>query len=156
MTPEQLSSRFARDDNGALEDRRRFIALCGAAIAAVATGCIPPTRAAPRASDGRVRVSLADHPELSRDPGIARIRIEGTTETLLVIAAGAGAFTALSPVCTHRGCTVEPQGARLVCPCHGSTFDRGGQVVRGPAELPLRSHTVTVRDGMLEIAMESR
>jgi Rieske Fe-S protein len=49
---------------------------------------------------------------------------------------------ALSPVCTHQGCVVDVQGAALVCPCHGSTYDRRGQVVRGPAERPLTSYPV--------------
>lgn len=49
---------------------------------------------------------------------------------------------ALSLVCTHLGCTVSvtPQG--MVCPCHGSRFDRNGAVLSGPAEKPLIRLTV--------------
>ena len=46
-------------------------------------------------------------------------------------------FTAISLVCTHLGCTVESQVDGLTCPCHGSRFDRGGKVTRGPASRPL-------------------
>lgn len=46
-------------------------------------------------------------------------------------------FTALSLVCTHLGCTVTVTPEGMVCPCHGSRFDRTGQVLTGPAQRPL-------------------
>ncbi len=45
----------------------------------------------------------------------------------------ASGFTALSLVCPHLGCTVDPQPDGFACPCHGSRFGLQGQVVRGPA-----------------------
>lgn len=45
---------------------------------------------------------------------------------------------ALSLVCTHLGCTVNVTPDKLVCPCHGSIFDRSGAVVKGPSSEPLR------------------
>jgi cytochrome b6-f complex iron-sulfur subunit len=42
-------------------------------------------------------------------------------------------FTALSLVCPHLGCTVDPQPDGFACPCHGSRFGLQGQVVHGPA-----------------------
>ncbi len=40
----------------------------------------------------------------------------------------------LSAKCTHLGCRIENiEGDRLVCPCHGSQYDLGGNVERGPA-----------------------
>jgi Rieske Fe-S protein len=59
-----------------------------------------------------------------------------------VLAGPQGGWVALSPVCTHQGCIVDVQGAALVCPCHGSTYDRQGRVVRGPAERALTSYPV--------------
>jgi cytochrome b6-f complex iron-sulfur subunit len=49
---------------------------------------------------------------------------------------------ALSLVCTHLGCTVSVTPEGMVCPCHGSRFDRGGHVLSGPAERPLDRLTV--------------
>ena len=47
----------------------------------------------------------------------------------------AATFTAIDAVCTHEGCTVNgANGATYVCPCHGSRYDRSGQVVAGPAK----------------------
>jgi len=42
-------------------------------------------------------------------------------------------FSAVSLVCPHLGCTVEPQSEGFICPCHGSRFGLQGQLVRGPA-----------------------
>ncbi len=44
---------------------------------------------------------------------------------------------ALSLVCTHLGCTVNVTPRNLVCPCHGSVFDREGAVLKGPSDKPL-------------------
>lgn len=46
-------------------------------------------------------------------------------------------FSAISLVCTHLGCTLEPTPDGFACPCHGSEFDPGGLPRRGPADLPL-------------------
>lgn len=44
---------------------------------------------------------------------------------------------ALSLVCTHLGCTVNVTSNSLVCPCHGSVFNRQGEPLQGPAVKPL-------------------
>ena len=41
----------------------------------------------------------------------------------------ANAFTAIDAVCTHEGCTITgADGDTYVCPCHGSRYNRSGQV----------------------------
>lgn len=48
-------------------------------------------------------------------------------------------FYALNAVCTHLGCLTvwKPEDAVIACPCHGSTFQRDGEVIAGPAPRPL-------------------
>jgi len=57
------------------------------------------------------------------------------------IARDAGGLYALTSTCTHAGCDVQAQSsgttATLLCPCHGSRFDRNGGVTHGPAPSPL-------------------
>ncbi len=46
---------------------------------------------------------------------------------------------ALIAICTHLGCTPiwHPADHRFKCPCHGSVFLLNGDVVAGPAPVPL-------------------
>jgi cytochrome b6-f complex iron-sulfur subunit len=44
---------------------------------------------------------------------------------------------AVSRVCTHLGCIVQPSPSGFDCPCHGSRFGPDGIVIKGPAPKPL-------------------
>ena len=58
----------------------------------------------------------------------------------------AGEFTGFSAVCPHAGCAVSKvDGAKVLCPCHGSTFGLDGAVISGPAREPLAPAPITVR-----------
>jgi len=50
-----------------------------------------------------------------------------------------GSILALSLLCTHVccTCTYDPASDKVYCPCHGSVFDAGGNVLQGPASSPL-------------------
>ena len=55
---------------------------------------------------------------------------------------------AFSAKCTHMGCTVQPAGGELHCPCHGSKFNAlTGEVIHGPAASPLPKIDVHVANG---------
>lgn len=47
-------------------------------------------------------------------------------------------FTAVNLICRHKGCTVEKEGEKFVCPCHGSEFTLTGKVTQGPAKGDLK------------------
>lgn len=60
----------------------------------------------------------------------------------------------VSAICTHLGCTVNwlDSESKFVCPCHGSNFDSGGGVIKGPAPGDLERYEVTLaKDGRLVI-----
>jgi Rieske Fe-S protein len=123
--------------------RRDFVAAgAGALTALLAGGCATVAAVPAAVLDGRVRVQLSDHPGLSGSGGFLKLLPEGAAFPVYLLADGAGGWSALSPVCTHMGCIVEVEGAALVCPCHGSAYDRAGGVVRGPAERALASYPV--------------
>ena len=53
-----------------------------------------------------------------------------------------------SAICTHEGCTVQPAGKQLHCPCHGSVYNAvTGAVISGPAPRPLPAVPVHVANG---------
>ncbi|HBA89720.1 MAG TPA: cytochrome B6 [Geobacter sp.] len=58
---------------------------------------------------------------------------------------------ALNLVCTHLGCTVNVTPAGLVCPCHGSSFDREGKVLKGPADRPLERYRVRTEGDFYQV-----
>ncbi|HUG40550.1 MAG TPA: Rieske (2Fe-2S) protein [Longimicrobiales bacterium] len=140
-----------------MRSRRDFLRLAAALAAAgvLAPGCASVVAVRVRPVDGRVRLDPAEHPGLAGPGGFLRLQPDGFSAQVYVLSTEGG-YAALSPICTHLGCTVEIQGARLECPCHGSTYDRGGRVLRGPAERPLRSFPVRSHpDGTIEIDLTS-
>lgn len=61
-----------------------------------------------------------------------------------------GHVHAVSAICTHMGCRLKPDGtsaAELRCLCHGSRFNRAGEVVHGLARTPLPEIKVQVANG---------
>ena len=134
-------------------DRRGFLAAAtGGGLAAALAGCASLAATPVRPSGGRVRLAPRNHPALGRPGGSLQIRLEGSGELLYVLALEDGGYAALSPICTHQGCTVEIERAHLVCPCHGTPYRRDGTGVRGPARRPLRRLPARVGpDGVLEI-----
>lgn len=127
-------------------NRREFVATCAVTCGgALLAGCVSMVTHPVPVTGGRVRIPLAQYPELSKPDGAIKVLPNGATDPIYVLAGAAG-FTAVSPICTHRGCTVDVSGARLVCPCHGSTYDREGRVLKGPAQRSLQRYAIA-RDG---------
>lgn len=81
---------------------------------------------------------------------------------LIVFRDKQGYFYALSAVCTHLGCIVEwketgipghPEGV-IACPCHGSIFNKTGDVIRGPAPSSLDRFKLYLEDNKVIVDME--
>ena len=72
-------------------------------------------------------------------------------ESRIAVVRDGNRYHALSLVCTHLGCTVEVTPKAVICPCHGSEFDRSGKVVRGPADRPLQRYEVEDRGKFLAV-----
>ena len=59
---------------------------------------------------------------------------------IIIVRTGETTFVAFSAKCTHKGGTVEYEGAKkqFYCAKHGSTFDSSdGKAINGPADEPL-------------------
>jgi Rieske Fe-S protein len=139
--------------------RREFVQISAGALATTALPSCAAFVATPVTPvNGEIRLVLRNFTRLDQPGGYLKIRPVGGETTLYVLAAGgAGRYTVLSPICTHLQCTVNVESAQLRCPCHGSTFDLEGKVLRGPAMQPLRRFPATVtKDGELVIQYEGR
>ena len=123
--------------------RREMICGTGALALGLLTGCASLVTRRVAVENGRVRLSLRQHPELAEPRGSLRLMPDGWTDPVYLLVLDGGGFAAVSSICTHRGCTVDLGGPGLACPCHGSQYDRAGQVVRGPANRALTRYAVT-------------
>jgi len=120
--------------------RRRFLRMCTTGVASCVFIEACGSKSGAPAEFGDVSAGNV------KDLPVGTMHQAGSDPVL--IARDAGGLYALTITCTHAGCDVEPQGAdpsaNLVCPCHGSVFDRNGAVVRGPARSPLVHFAVEV------------
>jgi cytochrome b6-f complex iron-sulfur subunit len=82
------------------------------------------------------------------------VLVESTAGLFLIARTSASTFSAIDATCTHEGCTINgADGATYVCPCHGSRYNRSGQVLAGPATSSLRQYATTFTDGVVTIAI---
>ena len=106
------------------------------------------TRGGGGADGGRPLVAVSDVPV-----GGAVSATDGQGRPLIVSQPSSGTVVAFSAICTHQGCTVAPDGSKLVCPCHGSVYQASdGSNVSGPAPKPLSRVKVRVVRGQVEEA----
>ena len=105
------------------------------------------------AGDGPVDVGAAD------DLGVDQMKLVHVAGRRLVLARTEGGHVAFDDRCTHSGGSLA-DGAlacgTVQCPWHGSQFDVDtGKVKHGPAEEPIETYEVAVRDGRLWLTLES-
>jgi len=65
-----------------------------------------------------------------------------------IVRAKEGYFYSMSAICTHLGCITgwKADEGIIACPCHGSRYDREGNVIAGPAPHPLPHFQMTLGD----------
>jgi Rieske Fe-S protein len=104
-----------------------------------------------RFAGSRVEVNVAG--SAIADVGGA-VLVQSIAGVFLLSRTSASAFTAIDAVCTHEGCTITgADGTTYVCPCHGSRYNRNGQVLAGPAKASLRQFATTFTDDVVTIAL---
>ena len=79
-------------------------------------------------------VKLADNPAIAAVGGKVKV-----TDDVMLIRMDESKFIAVSTICRHKGCTVELEGDKFVCPCHGSEYTVQGKVTQGPSKDNLKT-----------------
>ena len=84
----------------------------------------------------------------SKDVAAGKMRAFKVEGTPVNVANVGGHLYAFDDTCTHSGCSLAAgmlYGTTVTCPCHGSQFDvTSGNVLRGPAQRPVRSRAIQV------------
>ena len=67
----------------------------------------------------------------------------------VIVAQDTKGFFALTGICSHIGCNLDPPMAdgTINCPCHGAQFDGNGNVLMGPAMRPLQHFALSICNG---------
>lgn len=114
------------------------VAACSSSTAGTAAGS---AHDAPRSADGTIA-------ELSAIPVGEAIAAKINGKDAVLARPTADTVAAYTAICTHKGCTVDVDGTKLKCPCHGSEYNAlTGAVTHGPATEDLATIKVTVADG---------
>lgn len=101
-------------------------------------------------SNRTVSVTVDSGSQLASVGGTALV--QSTLGNFLVARISQEAFSALTAVCTHEGCTItNVSGTTFICPCHGSQFSTSGSVVKSPATRPLTSYATAFAGSTLTI-----
>ena len=138
-------------------ERQEFLAKLGIGLAVVCTGCSLASCGGSKSSDPNPTPGGTPPPTGSGNlftldlanqlPNVGDSKV--TSGVILVrIAADnvASSFTAVQVACTHQGTAIDYNTGQgiFICPLHGSEFSKTGQVLLGPAALPLHKYTVSI------------
>jgi 3-phenylpropionate/trans-cinnamate dioxygenase ferredoxin component len=84
----------------------------------------------------------------AKEVAAGQMRVFDLQGSKVNVASAGGHLYAFAATCTHAGCSLargKLDGTTVTCACHGSQFDvTSGAVLRGPANRPVRSHSVKV------------
>ena len=159
--------KHAKDIRSAIPTRREFcvrscqavsLLTLNAAFQACGSSPTAPSSAAslPSASgtivNGALTIAIDSASPLSPVGGAALVQV--ASGAFLVARTSQDAFTALTAICTHEGCTVSGfENQVYVCPCHGSRFSTSGSVVQGPASSALRQFPTRFANNVVTISI---
>ncbi len=132
----------------------RFLALVSAGFTA-GIGFLwarkKPLEGAPEAGAG-VQAAVAVCAAASLSPGQSRLfTFRDAQDKCVLVRTTLGELRAYRQICTHLGCAVRWDGARLECPCHQGYFEVvQGFPVQGPPTRPLSGIELEIRpDGLI-------
>ncbi len=129
--------------------RRDFLkkSAVGVVVGAVALSSLDLSKLAAASKNAAFKRSGDDIVIKLSDPKNADLAKVGGSVLLdddnILIRTSQSQFLAVNLICKHKGCTVELQGDKFVCPCHGSEYTLDGKVTTGPAKTNLKTWDTT-------------
>ena len=142
--------------------RRKFLEQSGTGIVSSilavysVTGCALTKRYRVTLKNGRFVAAIQQYPELLHAGGSIILEPDGSLDPIVIVNIDGVTFSAVSAVCTHMGCIIGVAENFFLCPCHGSTYDLNGGVVRGPAARSLKKFKTEVKNGNITIIINHK
>ena len=150
-------------------NRREFVKDALTGIGTVAFGsfiminqssCSEGSPTAPNDSNGETSItidlSLSENNSLLTVGGaLALAANELDTSGMLLYRQSESTVKVYSRNCTHAGCTIGVFSSSGIssCQCHGSMFDTNGNVINGPAAIPLNQYSATISEDIVTITL---
>ena len=148
-------------------NRREFVKDALTGIGTVALGsfiminqssCSDGSPTAPTNSNGEISITV----DLSLLENNALLTVGGTlalaaneldSSGMLMYRQSETTVKVYSRNCTHASCTIGCFSSSGIssCQCHGSMFDTNGNVVNGPAAIPLNQYSATISENIVTI-----
>jgi len=156
-TPEQPASSAPEHEQTPQSERRTFLMMLGGIGAAWLGGGVwpiyrylsPLPQPDPFGKTGRAKIEKLTPADVAKPGSGGNGGYAG--RGVIVVREAGGALKAFDAKCTHAGCNVAFQGNRLLCPCHGGTYDLNGVNIAGPPPRPLTPLTVVEEGGALYV-----
>jgi cytochrome b6-f complex iron-sulfur subunit len=129
--------------------RRKFLKTIGGAVTLSTVPVLLESCAAGLATyrgefDGaEIAIPKSAAAALAAPNGMLMVRAKDFPIPIVLRRLDSNEITALSTVCTHKGCEVRVMPNSFECPCHGSAYRTDGSVDEGPAARPLQRFAVT-------------
>ena len=150
-------------------ERAEFLSKFGLGLAAVCAGCslVSCGSKGSNPSPGGVTIGGAPPPPATGSGNLFTVDLSGqlmnvgdsiVSNGVILVRLASGnlptSFTAVQVACTHQGTAIAYNEGqhRFICPAHGSEFSDSGQVLVGPAALPLHEYTVSVDNTILTVS----
>ena len=150
-------------------NRREFVKDALTGIGTVAFGsfiminqssCSEGSPTAPNDSNGETSItidlSLSENNSLLTIGGVLALAAnELDSSGMLLYRQSESTVKVYSRNCTHAGCTIGGFSSSGIssCQCHGSMFDTNGNVVNGPAAIPLNQYSATISEDIVTIKL---
>lgn len=127
-----------------------FVGLAGPAIVSIMESCSPIYYATSNIAGKTITIKKTEFIEIKKGASKPRsfvvVRNDSFPFPICIYRFNENEFIALSLICTHQGCELNPNEFTLTCPCHGSEFSNHGKVMEAPAEKDLDQFNVKVDD----------
>ena len=122
------------------------------------SSCSDGSPTAPTNSNGEISITvnlslLENNALLTVGGTLALVANELDSSGMLMYRQSKTTVKVYSRNCTHASCTIGGFSSSGIssCQCHGSMFDTNGNVVNGPAAIPLNQYSATISENIVTI-----